>query len=40
LGEIGAIPVPGERDTDQGRDDDHQDLVVLAHYIDHELEAG
>jgi len=35
LGEIGAIPVPGKRDADQGSDDNHQNLMMFAHYGDH-----
>ena len=35
LREVGLVPVPGEGNTDEGRDEDHQDLVVLAHYGDH-----
>jgi hypothetical protein len=38
LPEIGVgVPVPGKGDTDEGRDEDHQDLVVFAHYGDHGL---
>jgi hypothetical protein len=38
LREVGLVPVPGEGNTDEDRDEDHQDLVVLAHYGDHGLE--
>jgi hypothetical protein len=35
LCEVGLVPVPGEGNTDEGRDEDHQDLVVFAHYGNH-----
>jgi hypothetical protein len=38
--EVGPIIKPGERNTDKGRDDDHQDLVMFAHYGDHGCDGG
>ncbi len=40
LREVGLVPIPGEGNTDEDRDDDHQDLMVLAHYGNHGLRAG
>src|SRR6478672_1990599 len=40
LPEVGLVPVPGKGNTNENRDEDHQDLVVLAHYGDHGCLAG
>ena len=38
LSNIGLVPVPGKRNTDEDRDDDHQALMVLADYSNHGLD--
>src|SRR5712691_2289086 len=37
LGKVGFIPAPGERNTDESGDNNHQHLVVLAHDGDHKI---